>query len=123
MRRSTLFSRKWRLTDAYSARTLDQAHSSSLQIIFDQEVNVCCPISLWATRIVTVSSGATTSQGLISASSFRTSDSHGLSGIFAVLTAASAGLGGKARASAKPPPTVSVVTMNSLRSIPFVDAM
>src|SRR5262252_3102182 len=61
----TLFSRTWRFTDAYSARTFDQSHSSSSTIIFANDVNVACPISDWATRIVTVSSGATTSHGLI----------------------------------------------------------
>src|SRR5262249_15769150 len=62
------FSLALRLAEAYSARTLLQSHSSSSAIIIGQVVNTPVPISLCATRIVTVSSGAIVSHALISGS-------------------------------------------------------
>src|SRR5215472_18765058 len=65
---SGAFSLALRLAEAYSARTLLQSHWSSSAIIIGQVVNTPVPISLWATRIVTVSSGAIVSDALISGS-------------------------------------------------------
>src|SRR6516225_1106659 len=62
------FSLALRLAEAYSARTLLQSHSSSSAIIIGHVVNTPVPISLCATRIVTVSSGAIVSHALISGS-------------------------------------------------------
>ena len=55
-----------RCGEAYSARTLLQSHCSSSATIIGQEVKTPVPISVCATRIVTVSSGAIVSQALIS---------------------------------------------------------
>ncbi|HEY2226340.1 MAG TPA: hypothetical protein VGI22_01125 [Xanthobacteraceae bacterium] len=59
-------STKLRWGEAYSARTLLQSHSSSSATIMGQEVRTPVPISVWATRMVTVLSGAIVSQALIS---------------------------------------------------------
>src|SRR5712672_2516815 len=55
-----------RLADAYCGRTLLQSHCSSSATIMALEVHTPCPSSVWAMRIVTVSSGATTTQALTS---------------------------------------------------------
>src|SRR6187402_1719219 len=60
------FSRASRFADAYSGRTFVQSHCNSSQTIIALEVQTPCPSSVWAIRIVTVSSGATTIQALIS---------------------------------------------------------
>src|SRR5579871_446780 len=60
------FSTTLRWGEAYSALTLLQSHCSSSATIIGQEVNTPVPISVCATRIVTVSSGAIVSHALIS---------------------------------------------------------
>ncbi len=63
---SGAISRPSRLTEAYCGRTLLQSHCSSSHTIMALEVQTPWPSSVWAMRIVTVSSGATTTQALIS---------------------------------------------------------
>src|SRR5688500_2425073 len=60
------FSRASRFAEAYSGRTFFQSHCSSSQTIIALDVQTPCPSSVWAMRIVTVSSGATTIHALIS---------------------------------------------------------
>src|SRR5262249_43089909 len=60
------FSTALRCGEAYSARTLLQSQLSSSATIMGHEVRTPVPISVCATRIVTVSSGAIVSQALIS---------------------------------------------------------
>src|SRR6516162_6190759 len=60
------FSTTLRWGEAYSARTLLQSHCSSSATIMGQEVSTPVPISVCATRTVTVSSGAIVNQALIS---------------------------------------------------------
>src|SRR5215831_2067256 len=55
-----------RLAEAYCGRTLLQSHCNSSHTIMALEVHTPWPSSVWAMRIVTVSSGATTTQALIS---------------------------------------------------------
>src|ERR1051326_8245312 len=68
-------------------------------------------------RMITVSSGAMTSQGLISAAEFSEDASQGFAPIWLATAAASASVRGNIRPSAKPPPTVKDVTMKRRRSI------
>src|SRR6202040_2739029 len=63
---SGAISRPSRLTDAYCGRTLLQSHCSSSHTMMALEVHTPWPSSVWAIRTVTVSSGATTTQALIS---------------------------------------------------------
>src|SRR5262249_20506886 len=58
-----------RLADAYCGRTLLHSHCSSSQTIMALEVHTPWPSSVCAMRIVTVLSGATTTQALISLTS------------------------------------------------------
>src|SRR4030095_8527315 len=60
------FSLASRFADANSARTLLQSHCSSSATIIGLAVNTPVPMSLWPTRIVTVSSGAIVIHALIS---------------------------------------------------------
>src|SRR4051812_19254654 len=61
-----------RLADAYCGRTLLQSHCSSSATIIALEVHTPWPSSVWATRIVTVSSGATTTHALTSSTGVST---------------------------------------------------
>src|SRR5262245_5541732 len=63
---SGAFSLASRFADAYSPRTLLQSHCSSSAIIMAHAVQTPCPSSVCPMRIVTVSSGATTTHALIS---------------------------------------------------------
>src|SRR6516165_2772145 len=63
---SGAFSTTLRWGEAYSALTLLQSHWSSSATIIGQDVNTPVPISVCATRTVTVSSGAIVSQALSS---------------------------------------------------------
>ena len=63
---SGAFSRASRFADAYCGRTFVQSHCNSSQTIMALEVQTPWPSSVWAMRIVTVSSGAMTIQALIS---------------------------------------------------------
>src|SRR5262249_60327343 len=56
------------VVEACSSRAVLQSHSSSSAIIIGRVVNTPVPISLCATRSVTVSSGAIVSHALISGS-------------------------------------------------------
>ena len=60
------FSRASRFADAYCGRTFVQSHCSSSQTIMALEVQTPWPSSVWAMRMVTMSSGAMTIQALIS---------------------------------------------------------
>ena len=60
------FSRASRLAEAYCGRTFVQSHCSSSHTIIALEVQTPWPSSVWAMRIVTVSSGAITIQALTS---------------------------------------------------------
>src|SRR5262249_36678068 len=63
---SGAFSRASRFADAYCGRTLFQSHCNSSATIMALEVQTPWPSSVWAMRIVTVSSGEMTIQALIS---------------------------------------------------------
>src|ERR1700676_712451 len=60
------FSRASRFADAYCGRTFVQSHCNSSQTIMALEVQTPWPSSVWAIRIVTVSSAEITIQALIS---------------------------------------------------------
>jgi len=63
---SGAFSRASRFADAYCGRTFVQSHCSSSHTIMALDVQTPWPSSVWAMRIVTVSSGAITIQALTS---------------------------------------------------------
>src|ERR1700688_1699990 len=79
-----------RLADAYCGRTLLQSHCSSSHTIMALEVHTPWPSSVWAIRIVTESSGATTIQALISLTAGLTA--HGAPAGFVFCAAARAGI-------------------------------
>src|SRR5439155_13892489 len=94
--------------EAYSARTLLQSHCSSSATIMGHEVNTPVPISVWATRMVTLSSGAMVSQALISGT--MASRYQGWPWIGAALT-----LRGKWKPSTMAPPTAAALARKSRR--------
>src|SRR6516164_475317 len=109
------FSLALRLAEAYSARTLLQSHWSSSAIIIGHVVNTPVPISLWPTRMVTVSSGAIVSHALISGS-LEPPRYHG----WAATAAAFARLGGSQKPSTIAPPTAAARLRKSRRFICMV---
>src|SRR5690242_10273349 len=94
-----------RLAEAYSTLTLAHSQPSSSATIIGSEVRTPSPISDWATRIVTVSSGSIRSHALASAAPGGGDRSQG-----AGSSGAAPARPGNATPTASPPAAVRVVT-------------
>lgn len=73
------------MAEAYSARTLVQSHANSSATIIGSDVKMPSPISDWATRITTLSSGSMRIQAFTSLASAGAALSHGSGAIDSAL--------------------------------------